>query len=316
MPPMSSGGVSAVPPMASGAVPVVSSPAGQSSVGGVPPQSSSWATQGTPALRPNNGAAPPVMQGIPPMQPAQQGSPAFSSELQPVTGPQSGIRSTTLSGASGEAGSRRRPLNVMLGFAGAIVIGVMSVLTLKLASRDPGTQVAAASAEVKLMIKTNPAQAEIEASDEGGQLLGKSPLSLTRKKSDKVLNVKLKLAGYKEVTRSIELTGDQVVQVDLDKAAPPPETDPGTDKPVTETGSKPVKPGKEPKTVKEPKEPKTVKEPKEPKTVKEPKEPKTVKEPKEPKTVKEPKAVKDPPKEPGKKKVKGKKPDDLLAPVF
>ncbi|MBP6741412.1 MAG: protein kinase [Deltaproteobacteria bacterium] len=317
MQPMSSGGVSAVPPMASGAVPVVSSPAGQSSVGAVPPQSSSWATQGTPALRPNNGsAAPPVMQGIPPMQPAQQGAPAFSSELQPVTGPQSGTRSTTLSGASGEAGSRRRPLNVMLGFAGAIVIGVMSVLTLKLASRDPGTQVAAASAEVKLMIKTNPAQAEIEASDEGGQLLGKSPLSLTRKKSDKVLNVKLKLAGYKEVTRSIELTGDQVVQVDLDKAAPPPKTDPGTDKPVTETGSKPVKPGKEPKTVKEPKEPKTVKEPKEPKTVKEPKEPKTVKEPKEPKTVKEPKAVKDPPKEPGKKKVKGKKPDDLLAPVF
>ena len=313
-------------PMGSGAVPVVrpsvpSAPQPQQSAAwgalnspqaGAPINSGPVAMGGrsvshpgvgpSPLMSPNLGA--PLAPGPRLGGPLQSGSPA---EMMPVAGALSGPRPTTLQGASGEASRPRRPLNVMIGFASAIVLGVLSVVMIKLVTRQPPPVAAAVVERVQIVVKTTPERAEVLRSDEDGKVAGQTPYTFAVKKGAGPIELKLKLAGYKEELRSVEPTADRVVEVELSKLTPEP-TEP-TGNPVGTT-SKPKKVKDAPKAV--------ASDPvvKEPKAVKEPKVAKEPKEPKEPKAVKEPK-VSDPKPAVEKKPRKGKKTDgDLLAPVF
>ena len=303
-------------PMASGAVSALSSPPG--AMGAPQGLSAAWGAlngpqagqsmmpSGPTALPPgpqpmmNPSSGTPVAQGL---RMSGSGPTAAPVDMMPIGGALSGPRPTTLQGASGEASSRRRPLNVMIGFASAIVFGVLAVVTVRLVTRPTPTVSAAVIERVQIVIKSTPDRADVYRSDEGNKPAGHTPYTFLVKKGAGPIDLKLKLPGYKEEARKVDPTADRLVEVELNKL--PPETVEPT--PTTTTSVPATKPKK--KEPKEPKEPKDSGETKEPKAGK---EPKAVKE----KPVKEPKASE--PKVPGEKKShKVKKPDgDLLAPVF
>jgi hypothetical protein len=270
-----------------------------------------------------------MMQTLPVGQMQSGGGPLASSvmpaqsavplELANSPAAQSGARSMTLSGASGEASAKRRkPASVLIGFASAMLLGSMSMVTVK-ALRGSGPTVVATPkvvSQVKISVKTEPADAEIEQIGSDGKELHKAPYTFTVKKDSGPVSLKIRAAGYQEESRELATAEDQNLEITLakqEKAAEPATTDTGSTPKQTEpTPVKAPKEGKASKEPKEPKEGKTVKEPKEAKPPKEPKETKasSTKEPKEGKAVKESKEAK-PPKDKGKKKK-----EDLMAPVF
>jgi hypothetical protein len=255
--------------------------------------------------------------------------PSGSAELQASPAAQSGARSMTLSGASGEAAGRRKPATVLVGLFSAMLIGSMSMVSVKYLRGAPQPVVAMPRpvAQVTISVKTEPADAEIEQDGPDGKALHKAPYTFMVKKDSGEVSLKIRAAGYQEESRVLHPSEDQNIEITLAKQEKPVEP------PTVETGSTPK--SKPEVAVKEPKEGKPAKEPKEvavkePKPVKEPKavavkEPKAVavKEPKEGKPAKEPKAVAvkepkegKPAKEPKEPKGPKKKKEDLLAPVF
>ena len=211
----------------------------------------------------------------------------------PVAGFPIAPRSTTLSGASAET-SGRRPVSVLLGFAGAIVFGILVVVTVKLV----GGKTASATNKpvvveevVSVRVVSDPPQAEIVRGDQGDAPIGKTPYTLKLPKGGKPVDLKLRLTGYRDEARSVTPDGDQTVDLTLSKV-PAPTPDPTPD-PTPE----PVKPPKKTR------EPKGGTEPK-------------IKEPKEPKEPKTPKGKEPVGKDPAKPKKKKKDGDGIMAPVF
>jgi hypothetical protein len=169
----------------------------------------------------------------------QQG---MGSDMMPIPGAIAGPRPTTLSGASAEQSGRRRPLNVLIGFVGAVVIGALVVITAKLVGKDRTPATAPVKdAMVSIMLKTDPPDAEVMRSDELDEV-GKTPYKFQIKKGSKPIDVKVRLAGYKEETRTLTATEDQTLEINLAKEAAPEPAAP------VETGSKPKKgkPAKDP----------------------------------------------------------------------
>ena len=238
-------------------------------------------------------------------QPGQMGQPPRSTGMMmapqqsgmdhvPVAGFPMAPRSTTLSGASAET-SGRRPVSVLLGFAGAIVFGILVVVTIKLVGGKTASATnkpAVVEELVSVRVVSDPPQADIVRGDQGDVPIGKTPYTFKLPKGGKAVDLKLRLTGYREEARSVTPDGDQTVDLTLSKV-PAPTPDPTPD-PAPEP-AKPPKKVREPKAGSEPK----VKEPREPK------EPKTTK-------VKEPVGGK----EPAKPKKKKKDGDGIMAPVF
>jgi serine/threonine-protein kinase len=221
-------------------------------------------------------------------------------------------RSTTLSGASAEQSGRRRPLNVLIGFIGAMIIGALVVVGARLASnRNATTNVPQPEAQISVVVKSNPPDAEVYRSDELNEV-GRTPYTFKVKKGGKPIELMIRLTGYHDESRTVSLGEDQKVDLTLAKDAPSEPAQP------SETVSKPkrrhvadAKEGDvETKPAKEPKE-KPAKEPKESKDSLD-KPAKAIKEPKE-------KPAKDDAKDEKPKKKKGGKSEggsEIMRPIF
>ncbi|HNN92018.1 MAG TPA: serine/threonine-protein kinase [Pseudomonadota bacterium] len=167
-------------------------------------------------------------------------TPALGGDMMPIPGAIAGPRPTTLSGASAEQSGRRRPLNVLIGFVGAVVIGALVIITAKLVGKDRTPAVTPPKdAMVSILLKTDPPDAEVMRSDELDEV-GKTPYKFQVKKGSKPIDIKVRLSGYKEETRTINAGEDQTLEINLAKEA---SSEPAA--PV-DTGSKPKK-GKPPK---------------------------------------------------------------------
>ena len=187
-------------------------------------------------MMPGAGPVPTGMMMAPGMTPGMPG------DMMPIPGAIGGPRATTLSGASAEQSGRRRPLNVLVGFIGAVVIGALVVVGARVVSKDHGaTPTPVKDTMVSILLKTDPVDAEVLRSDELEEV-GKTPYRFQVKKGGKPIDVKVRLSGYKEETRTITPREDQTLELTLTKEAPsePP--------PPVDTGSKPKKgkPVKEP----------------------------------------------------------------------
>jgi serine/threonine protein kinase len=308
-------------PMGSGSVPAV----GISTPGWQPmqplpsvPSGPVPATAGPPQRTPAGLQAP--LQSRTPTGMVAPGN-AAPMEPMPVAA-QSGARPSTLQAAAGEASQRRRPRNVLLGFAGAMAFGVLSVVSAKLIVGKPTPVSAAQPAieRVRIVVKTTPASAEILPTGEGVEVKGWRPFSLAAKKDGPPITLRIKAEGYKEETRTVEPTSDQTLTVDLTKLV-----EEATPTPPPETASTPGKKKKGDKG--EPKKTETkVADTEKPKDVKPAKGTEPAKDPKpgkapDPIKDKEPKADKPKTDKPAGDtkpagKPKKKKGDDLLPPVF
>jgi hypothetical protein len=139
-------------------------------------------------------------------------------------------RPSTLQAAAGEATGRRRPRSVLIGFAGAMAFGVLSVVTARQLVARPVPQVVPAASDkvaverVRIVVKTTPSSAEVVPSGDGLEVKGARPFSLAAKKGGGTITLKIKAPGYKEETRTVEPTNDQTLSVELSKLveeAPP-----------------------------------------------------------------------------------------------
>jgi hypothetical protein len=237
-------------------------------------------------------------------------APGMTPDMMPVAGATGGPRPTTLSGASAEQSGRRRPINVLIGFVGAMVIGALIVVGARVTGK--GTAAATnvrptAGNMVSIVIKTDPPDAEVYRSDDDTET-GKTPYSFQVKKGSKPIDIKVRLSGYREESRTITAAADQAVDLSLVKEDKPAATDtpPAA---TSETTSKPRR-GRD-KVAKDSETPVA----KEPKEAKPPKEPKDT----EAKAVKAPKDT--PPKDATDKAEKPKKKkkdsgDGLMRPIF
>ncbi|MCS6912045.1 MAG: protein kinase [Myxococcales bacterium] len=185
----------------------------------------------SPSLALPGGADVPVVTGALPLLPA--GGSMQPGPAEPVAAVGTGPRPTTLSGASGEAtGSGRRPASVLLMMGGAVALGILATVGVKMARRPrpepvpaaqrPAAQRAEApspagpAAEtVTIQVRSHPAHAEVLRGDSS---LGRTPLSLQVKKGTS-LDLRLRLAGYDELVRTVQADSDEVVEVSLSKTA-------------------------------------------------------------------------------------------------
>ena len=275
--PQVSGPVNVPTPPPTGAMPMMQNPMGTGAlpaVGGMPGQagrspSAVWAVvnpnmppqmqqmQMMPPMASGGQAIVPMMPGGGPMPTGMMVAPGMPGDMMPIPGAIGGPRPTTLSGASAEQSGRRRPLNVLIGFVGAVLIGALVVITARFVSKDK-TQATTPPKDVmvSILLKTDPADAEVLRSDELEEV-GKTPYKFQVKKGSKPIDVKVRMAGYKEETRTIEATADQTLEINLSKEAPvdtPPPVDtttkPKKGKPVKDPAAAETKPakGKEPAT--------------------------------------------------------------------
>jgi serine/threonine-protein kinase len=152
----------------------------------------------------------------------------------PVIG--QGPRPTTLSGASGEAGSGRRPLGVVLGLAAVVVVSVAITAVYKNMNRkpakaDPGPPVQVSQPVqapvqpvqkpappkgpelVTVQVKTAPPGAALTRSDQPDAPPLTTPASLQVKKGQPV-DITLRLSGHKDETRPLPTDGS-LTQLDV-----------------------------------------------------------------------------------------------------
>jgi tRNA A-37 threonylcarbamoyl transferase component Bud32 len=162
------------------------------------------------------------------------GVPAFPGQSQSlglpadmlVPGVNQGRRPTTLSGASGEAGTGRRPLNVLAGFVGAIAVGVFAMVGIKV-MKGPGPEGGGPTTQqregqtVSISVRSNPPQAEVMRSDRLEANPEKTPYRFQVKKGSPAVDVKLRLAGYTEQTRTVSTDKDQTIEVTLSRLPGP-----------------------------------------------------------------------------------------------
>jgi hypothetical protein len=309
-------------PMMSGVMPVVPGPMSTGGLAAVGPagtgrnQSAVWAAAGPgmppmmPAHGPGSGMQPMQMGPSGPMRAAGPGMPAaagvvmapglqsglvpgLSPDMLPVPGGGVGPRSTTLSGASAEQGGRRRPLSILIGFAGAMLLGSLTVVGIKLAGKDRGTAVVVPKDDkVTISITSNPPAAEVLRSDVETAPEA-TPLKFQVKKGTTPIDLKISLPGYKDEVRRLTPTGSQAIEVTMTKDTPPvPQPDPDPppvikpgpkkpkDKPVSapleDTSTRSKDPGKTTGKTPKTKEPKQVTTDAKPTTGSKPKKPKPV----------------------------------------
>ncbi len=159
------------------------------------------------------GASPAVFSG----QSQVLGLPA---DMMLVPGVQQAPRQTTLSGASGEAGAGRRPRNVLIGFVGAIIVGVVTMVGIR-TMKSPSESVQPRDGQmVTISVRSNPPQAEVMRSDQFEGTPGRTPYKFKIKKGAPPVDLKLRLLGYGEQTRTVSADKDQAVEVTLTKTAP------------------------------------------------------------------------------------------------
>ncbi len=188
---------------------------------------------------------PPGTALMPPMQMVPGGptgmmlAPGMTPEM--MQGLVGGPRVTTLSGASVEQdSSRRRPLNVLFGFLGAMVFGTLLILGIRMISNHrAASQLPPVEALVNIAVKTTPPAAAIYRSDDDNAM-GKTPYVFRLPKGGKPVDIKVRLAGFREETRTVNPSESQTLELTLSKeqvAAPPGPSETGskpqTDKPIT-----------------------------------------------------------------------------------
>jgi eukaryotic-like serine/threonine-protein kinase len=222
-------------------------PSWPAATGPLPSGPQGWQPQGAPTAGSGMNLAvdAPVVSG---QGPTSTGMAVLrpSAPLEPMAPAHTGPRPTTLSGASGEAtGTGRRPASVLLMLGGAVALGIAITVGVKLAKRPPriegpvvtaqgedrgkdkgpagdrggdkGPDKAPAAELVTIQIKSDPPQADVIRGDEIDGPPGKTPLTLKVKKGAP-LDLKLRLPGYNEETRSVPTAADGVVEVALSKA--------------------------------------------------------------------------------------------------
>lgn len=187
-----------------------------------------------------------MMAGGQPVTTGMMMTPGMTGDMMPVSvgvGP----RPTTLSGASAEQSSRRRPLNVLFGFIGAIVIVALVVLGARKTNQSTATPppvTPPVEPMVSVVIKTSPPAAEVLRSDQDNEI-GKTPYAFKVKKGGKPVDIKVRLAGFREEARTLSANDDQIIDLILTKEAPSEPVAP------SETISKPKRSRKEAREAKE-----------------------------------------------------------------
>jgi len=171
------------------------------------------------------------MQMGPGGQPVATGmmiAPGMPSDMLAVQGAGGVPRATTLSGAPAEQ-SGRRPINVLVGFVGAMLIGALIVVGARMATSRGTSPSAPPPPEpvISITVKTDPEGAEVFRSDADTEV-GKTPYAFKIMKGGKPVDIKVRLAGYREEARTIHPSEDQLIDIGLTKEVPsdpPPASD-------------------------------------------------------------------------------------------